>query len=433
MKKILLALLVLGLLAAGLCHATRRKPLALPDGDDLSVFKVEAAGTGTLISCSDPRTPLRTVRWVLPARPGTVIAQVATQNDRQQIEIFKDEKLMGSYLVPKPQGVRDGFFRLAELRDARMPADDLVVLLYAAQGTDELPLVVALDLAAKTVRWFHRASGERLALAEEAIYLFGARTSPVRLPLALASGEQMSPAGARSSSRSFELPPDVLNVGALVPTGPSTFLLAHKGGLSAYMGAQGWIHQPLPEGDPGLFPGSAPALVGDGKRVWWQPFPGRVIQVASDATAKASWSSGALPAAEPFTKDGALLHLIGIDKGGLLWFDLAVPKNPAPSSPPSDSAQKPEEPNAPAPPEDWAAYASRGLDRIYCWDPGKRQLRRLRGGAVSVPPGFQRPPDGSRLRPEADALVLENGSAAWLLRLSALPLGEPSATLKPDN
>jgi hypothetical protein len=74
-------------------------------------------------------------------------------------------------------------------------------------------------------------------------------------------------------------------------------------------------------------------------------------------------------------------------------------------------------------PEDWAAYAARGLERVYRWNPDKETLERLTwreawtalkapvdmaGGTVQVHPG-------------AGTLVLEGNRAAWWLPLAALP------------
>ena len=44
-----------------------------------------------------------------------------------------------------------------------------------------------------------------------------------------------------------------------------------------------------------------------------------------------------------------------------------------------------------------------------------------------------RPEKGVKGSPGAGALLLENGSSAWLLPLAAIPAGEPTATLKPGS
>jgi len=425
MKKLAIALLAAGLLLLGLWCVIRRKPGALPPvGEEQAAFRVETVEQGTLLTYSDAQTPLRSLKWL----PGsTTIAQVVTQSDRQQITLFKDGAF-ASYLVPKPPGVREGFFRIAELRDARVVDGSVALLLYGAPGNDELPLVLALDLATKDIRWIHRAAGERLAMTdgpEGIAYLFGSASPPVRLPLALASGERTSPTGTRSAARRLELPPEVLEISDLKPTGAWTFLIAHRGGLSAYLGSKGWTHHPVPENAPTQFQDVKGALGGSGKRLWWQPFPGTVLQVLADGTPKAQWLE--LPAAEPFARDAALLHLVGTDGDGLLWFDLAVPGEPVPA--PAEPAQP--EGTTTLSLEDWPAYAAKGLDRVYRWDSQKRVLQRCEWSSLTVPQGFPRPANGLRLAPETGVLMLERGPAAWLLPLSGLTFRDPTPSGKP--
>jgi hypothetical protein len=442
MKKLVIAILVMGLLITGLWWTIRRGPGTVPLADDTqTAFRVETVERGCLIRYDDPQTPLRSLKWLPPLRGGMVIVQVITQSDRQEISLFKNGLFQASYLVPKPLGVRDGFFRLAELREALVQEGETAVLLYTTPGAsaDELPLVLALDLRTKDIRWIHRALGEHLVQTdgpEGIVYLFGANTPPVRLPLALADGERTSPTGLRSVARPIDLPPEVLEISALEPTGPSTFLLAHKGGLSAFVGAKGWTHHPVPEGDTGLFKEARPALGGGGKKYWWQPFPGHLIQVLADGTPKATWPE--FPAAEPFAKDASLLHLLGVDEEGKLWFDLAVPAEPSPAAPTAGTEAKPETPAdsaAPAGPttQDWPTYVGQGLDRIYCWDPQKKVLQRFKWAALAVPQEFQKPINGIRITPDSGALLLANGPSAWLLPLSALALGDPTTTDKPTQ
>jgi hypothetical protein len=428
MKKRVIAGLVAGLLLTGLWWTIRRRPGAVPPGEDNPVmFRVEAVERGSLIRYDDPRTPLRSLRWLPPLPGGLVAVQVVTQSDRQQLALFKNGLFQVNYTVPKPAGVRDGFFRLAELREARVVEDDVAVLLYMAPGTEELPLLVALDLKTKDIRWSHRALGERLVMTEGVLYLFGPSTPPVRLPLALASGERTSPAGLRSAARSIELSPEILEIADLKPTGSWTFLLAHQGGLSSYLGSKGWEHHALPGAAPDLFKGVRSTLGGSGKTHWWQPFPGRVLQVLADGTPKATWSE--FPTAEPFALDANLLHLLGIDGDGRLWFDLAAPTEPPAPTP--GTQWKPEDPAAPSTSIsliDWQTYLGQGLDRLYCWDPQQKLLQRFKWAALAVPPGFPRPANGLKIAPDAGALLLENGATAWWLPLSALTLGEPLRT-----
>lgn len=424
MKKLLLAILGTLLLLLGLWCTIRRRPGALPAVEDTqSAFRVESAERGSRIRYDDPQTPLRSLRWLAPLRNGYLVAQVVTQTDRQRIVLFKDGTLQAIYLIPKPDGVREGFFRLAELRDACVEGD-VAVLLYAS-SSDEPRLVVALDLGTKDLRWIHRALGEHLALGDGVVYLFGPQGPPVRLPLALVSGEHTSPAGLRSAARTIPLPMEIQGIADLEPTGAWTFLLVHQGGLSAYRGTKGWLHRPTPEGRPAWFQGFQPTLGRDGRNYWWQPFPGPILQVLADGTPKTAWPN--LPTAAPFARDADLLHFLGVDGNGQLWFDLAVP-SPSPAPTPSASTEVPPEPGVVPEIQDWSAYVNQGLGRLYRWDPRKQELQRFSWSTLTMPPGFPRPMDGLALAPEAGLLRLANGSSAWLLPLSALPLEAPSPT-----
>jgi len=415
MKKLLLVILGAGLLGLGLWCTIRRRPGALPAVEDAqSAFRVEAAERGLRIRYDDLQTPLRSLRWLAPLRNGYLVAQIVTQADRQRIALFKDGTLQAIYLIPKPEGVREGFFRLAELRDACVK-EDVAVLLYGAAGGEEPPLVVALDLGTKGLRWTHRALGEHLVLGDGVVYLFGPQGPPVRLPLALASGEGTSPAGLRSTARVIPLPLEIQSVADLEPTGAWTFLLVHRGGLSTYRGSKGWLHRPMPEGDPGWFQGAQPTLGSDGQSYWWQPFPGLILQVLANGSPKATWPS--LPTAEPFARDAKLLHLLGVDGNGQLWFDLAVPSpSPAPPAPtPSASTETQSGQGAAPETQDWSAYVNQGLGRLYRWDPRKQELQRFSWSALTVPPGFPKPMNGLALAPEAGLL--------W-------PLEAPSSTAR---
>ena len=162
----------------------------------------------------------------------------------------------------------------------------------------------------------------------------------------------------------------------------------------------------MPEGDPGLVPGSpAPPWAAAARTTGGSPSPAAFIQVLADGTPKAAWPN--LPTAEPFAKDAALLHLLGVDEEGRLWFDLAVPA-PTSCTPhrPQATEGKPEDPAVPAAParqlEDWPAYVSQGLDRLYCWDPQKKVLQRFKwaasDGAAGIPETDQRPQARPALR-----------------------------------
>lgn len=445
MKKLVLILLVAALFAAGLWWVGRRKPRPVLPGEEAGMaFQSAQAAGGILIRYEDPKTPLRTLRWLQPLPGGHSVVQVATQSDRQYVALFKDGVFQASYLVPRPVGVREGFFRLAELRDAWVAEGDVAVLLYVSPGGggEEPSLVLALDLKTEDIRWSHRAPGDRLVAAEPqhgVVYLYGAKTPPVRLPLALASAERTSAAGVRSAAKSIELPAEVQDVSDLRPTTAWTFLVAHKAGLSAYLGSKGWVHHPMLETNPGWFKDTSGVLGGGPKTYWWQPFPGSMIQVLADGTPKAAWTPEALVTADPFAKDASLLHFLGVDPMGRLWFDLSVPSETAALAPNTPVQAEPAGPEAPSEPplptsvklEDWPTYVGQGLDRLYCWDVQNKTMRRFRWTSLGVPEGFQRPNNGVRLLPGSGYLLLDRGPSAWLLPLSTLSLGESSTSRPP--
>ena len=89
------------------------------------------------------------------------------------------------------------------------------------------------------------------------------------------------------------------------------------------------------------FPGGRPALA-RGKNLWWQPQPGLLVQLSGDGTAGPIWTPEQLLPAEPYGRDGALLHLLGADASGRLWFDLAAPAPvPAPAASPEAATADP--------------------------------------------------------------------------------------------
>lgn len=163
-----------------------------------------------------------------------------------------------------------------------------------------------------------------------------------------------------------------------------------------------------------------------------------VIQTSADGTPKGTWTSTQLKTSDPFAKDASFLHLLGMDGSGALWFDIAVPtETPQAPEPPAPSAEGTEgvPPSIPVAPsvtlEDWPTYLKGGTDRVYRWEPQAKSLKRFAWSTLTVPPGFARPTDGTKLFPPAGALLLEKGPTAWLVPFSALPFAEPSTTLPP--
>lgn len=447
MKKILVPfLLLLALLAGSLWFLLRRGPSGAPPSETSETFLVRAADAGTLMQYAEGQTPLRSIRWLPPLADGHLAVQVLTQSDRQRIVLFSAERQVASLLVTRPAGVREGFFNFAELRDAIVLPGDVAVLLYrsADPTSGELPLIMAFDLGSQTLRWVHRAAGERLALAGDskngAVFLFGPGNPVLRLPLALQKGEALGTSPFRPSLKPLEMPEEI-RPGAvdLLPTGPWAFLLAHAGGLSSYSEGKGWRHWPTPPAAALTFPEARPALA-RGKALWWQPFPGKLIKVKADGSALDSAEAGALAPPEPWGRDLALLTLRGADPAGNLWFTLAKPAAPSPIATPtaahtdregddSESKKLEEKPQdgdpAVAPSssvqEDWATYCAQGLERIYRWNPERRifQMRALPElwSGLTLPPGINRPSGIRDLRPESGNLLFDSGPTAWRLPL----------------
>ena len=119
MKKIVIAILVVGLLVLGLWWTIRRRPGAVPPVEDnQTVFRAEAAERGSLHPLRRSPDAAAIPEVAAPSPGGIVVAQVVTQSDRQQICPLQGRDLPGQLSRPQTRGVRDGFFRLAELRDA---------------------------------------------------------------------------------------------------------------------------------------------------------------------------------------------------------------------------------------------------------------------------------------------------------------------------
>lgn len=460
MKKLLIPLLCLiAILGTGLWLLVRRNPVEVPQTDTPAAFKTESHGLGLLIHYADGQTPLRALRWLPPTQEGLLPVQVLTQSDRQRFLLFQNGALIANLVVPRPSGVREGFFNFAELRDAFVVSGDVAVLLYRSTdaSTGELPLVVAMDLSTQMTRWVHRAPGERLALGRDsqgaAVFLFGPASPILRLPLALRKGEQMGSGPFRPGVKALEMPEEIKTLSDLLPTGTWSFLATHEGGLSSYSESKGWKHwQPMAVASLS-FPDFKPVVVGSGKTYWWQPFPGIVTQVRADGTPITTYDSTALAPPEPWEKDGMLLSLRGTDPIGNLWFTLATPSEPAsvatPAEPPSQSqdgqahqgdpetAVKPETPEPPPIPsasEKWTSSAPEGRERLYRWNPGRGTLAGTAladfWAALPLPQGINRPAGFPTFRPESGQLLLESGPSAWLVSLEALSLKSISPASK---
>ncbi|MBL0312604.1 MAG: hypothetical protein IPP78_07815 [Holophagaceae bacterium] len=190
--------------------------------------------------------------------------------------------------MPRPEGVTEGFYRFAQLRDAAVLPGDVAVLLYRAQDATsaDVPLIVAMDLNTQSVRWSHRAAVERLTLelnqnqaggsGNKAVIGFGDKGELVRLPLALQKGEREGAKAPHAGAQSIEMPPEIQGVADLIPTGDSSLLISHRMGLSAYLGSKGWHQIALPVPGPLGFVEPKSSLAFNGKR-----YGGNLNQVAS--------------------------------------------------------------------------------------------------------------------------------------------------------
>jgi hypothetical protein len=404
-----LLLVVLGLGGAS-WWMLRRQPSTAPQDDQGSAFTMEASGAGRLVKYLDAQTPLRAFRWLPPLPGGVLAAQVLSQNDRQRVALLRDGPAQDLLLVPRPEAVSEGFWRFAALRAAALAPGGMLVLLYQ-QGDpsgQEAPLALGLDVASQQVLWSCRGDFARLALTPgmEAVYLFGGKGPVQRVAL--------TPPGApHPAPTAIELPPEIRQLDDLLPTGPATFLVSHPEGLSAYRPQDGWSHFAAPA-EPGVAcQDFRSSLTRDGKSVWWQPAPGRMVKLQPDGSPGEAWQ-GTLPADDPLARDAQLLRALGADPDGAVWFDLARPLPQAQAADPADPAA------------DWGAYAAAGLDRVYRWNPARGTLERASWpkawAALNPPDAVRAPAPGQALVPAAGTLLAEGTGCAWWLPLRALTL-----------
>jgi len=392
-RTLAIALPLLAVLCAGAWWGTRHGPAGSLLDEPVSPFALEPAPPGWRVHLNDSSIPLRALRWLPPTQEGVLVAQLQTQSDRQQLAVFRDGGTVSALQVGRPQGVGEGFWRFARLQDAHVAANGTVVLLYTGGATAQEPsLAMAVDPASPDARWAHRGPYTRMAVsggAEPTVFLYGGKGPVQRLALA--------GAGRRPVSKDLELPAEVPAAEDLLPTGASSFLVCSAVGLSSYAPAKGWTHFPLPA-DHGLAcAGWHPSLAQSGKRIWWQPAPGKLVQVGPDGATVTDLEVMGFAADDPQARDAQLLQLLGAAPSGRLWFGLAAPQAAA----------------------DWTAYAALGLDRIYRWNPVDETLERSSWYALKPPPDV--PAGAPQLHPGAGSLLLEGARAGWWTPLKALP------------
>lgn len=440
--------ILVALTGLGMWLGVRRQPAGSLLDEPYSSFTCEAAPPGWRVGLRDATLPLRAMKWLPPRQPGVLLVQVRTQSDRQEVGVFREGAAVEEFNVVRPQGVGEGFWRSAVLQDGFRAPEGTLVLLFESNdpASSEPSLAMALDPGTAEARWVHRGPYQRMAVGgagdQMAVFLFGPVGPVQRLPLA---GTVRRPV-----AKDIALPPEVPEVEDLLPTGAWTFLASTRKGLSAYLGAKGWTHYPAPEAP---FVPCAPwrsSLAHSGKRTWWQPAPGHLVQVGPDGALVSDREVTGL-ADDPQALDAGLLRLLGADAAGCLWFDLASPATPVPlptSVPPSvpasvpatapatASSSPPAQAASPDPattgaartvatatPADWTAYAALGLDRVYRWNPDTERLERFAWSqawaGLTPPPGISA---GVRLvHPEAATLLVEGGRAGWWLPLGSLP------------
>jgi hypothetical protein len=411
-KRILIAAVVMAALGALLAWMTRREPSgSLLDGPE-TAFSIGAASPGWRVSFDTATTPLRSLHFLPPRQPGFLVAQAETQSDRQRVAVFKDGGLAAEFLVGRPQGAGDGFWRFARLADARVLPDATFLLLYRpGDPSSTEPSLLLATGADGVARWVHRGAFDRLALTpggDPAALLYGAPGRIERLPLQ---------SGPHPAPRVIEVPAELTTIEDLVATGPSTFLAAAPGTLWAYQDSKGWTSSPSPEAPSVPCESWHASLALAGRDVYWQPAPGRVVQVAQDGTLVAGHEITGMPDGDPQARDLRLMRLLGADAAGRLWFDLAQPM-----AQPSAMASTPPAGGDEAL-EDWGAYAGQGLDRVYRWTPGKATLERFAWSqawkALAPPQGVA--PGTPRLDPASGSFVLEGQGAGWWAPLASLP------------
>ncbi len=479
MKKAMIVLGVLCLLAVGGAWWFMRGSTAAVSLDEASTgFSATNQGAGRLLRFQDGGTPLRIFQWLKPVSGGAVVAQVLTQTDRQQIALFQNGQLMSQMHVARPDGVSDGFYRFAQLRDAVIVPGDVAVLLYRAQDATsaDMPVILALDLKTQGIRWCHRAVAEHLSLGgtpgkpdDSVVFAYSVQGDVVRLPLALQKGEREGAKPPRAAAVAIELSPEIDSVTGFIATSHSTFIISHRKGLSAFLGEKGWnnISNPAPSDLGFVEPKSSLAIAGH--TIWWQPEPGQLIGVKPDGTPVAKWSSTTFNIPAASAKDAELLQLLGADPTGKLWFGLAaptlafsapLPQPPTPTPTPTTSSSTAVSPatdtgwkaeghatttapvndsttRAPAQALDrsaWEAYLRLGLDRLYCWDPASGAVRRVSWTEcwrnLGPPSDFSIPMGDGDLHPAAGGFLFGSGTQAWWLPLDALTLNQVSTSAK---
>jgi hypothetical protein len=424
------AILLAGLWWLGRRPASESKPTAV--GQEVSVFAAAPYGAGSLLSVNPPG-PLRAISWMRPMADGQTLCYLSTQADQQLLGLYRDGTLQKTFTLPPVPDIDSAFFRKASLRDAASTPTLLLLLLGDEDHPKERGLLLALDPASGALRWALPASGQHLHVFGESAVLFGPDAPVTRFTWA-----KMKPA-----QTAIDLPPEIRQPEAVLPLSSEKLLVAHPSGLSAFLGSSGWNHTAAPPSGPIHFPSAHPVLIRAGHTLWWQPQPGQLFEVGSDAAIKREFLLKDLSAMPTHELDHSVLALLGADPEGHLWFGLGAPELPREDMPTKESAPSPApevpeaEKAAPAvsapmllTAEDraaWEAYLKQPMDRLYRLSTDGKALTGFSWSErwpLLHPPAGIRPPRGDEaFAPSSGAFLLGEDQQRWYLPVASLLTG----------
>lgn len=442
MKRVMLvAALALAVLLA-LWALERRPSSPMPVSREQTPFQVAQRGAWTEFQYHPDEIPIRALDWAAPLPGGAVVAQLLSQSGRQQVFLFQGGTSQATLDLACPGNVPANDFAFAELEDAAWIPGRCLLLLYRTHDQTTPAMLVAWDLVHARQLWCYRGAGSRLALSRggRSAYLYG-DGSPIQA-LALMDAHRGFPASTHSTQVS--LPPGVTGISALLAIGGGDLVAAYPGGIGIYR-AGAWSLQQAPAPSPlGFAPGEA-VLADAGGQVWWQPEPGQLLCLGPDGS---TWTPQPLSPllSGPHAQDAALLHLLGADAEGRLWF---VPVAPtfAPAPPPAAPAlpeplppvpaavplppQPASTPAAPVPTAQavWQPYLQAGLARLYRWKPGSSAMDGYAWSTLwprlAPPADLTAPGDSGGLVPAAGGFLFGGQEHHWWLPLTALDAVQP--------
>ncbi len=451
MKRLLLSLGALGIVALAGYAALHRSaaPSATTKGQDQSPFQSAPTGQGILIQYHPGDIPIRTLAWAKPLPDGTAVAQVLSQSGCQQVCLFQAGIPQAPLTLSQPDDVQGNAFDFAELQEAAQAAHHLLLLLYRTRQPETPALLIAWGLDQGTQIWAYQGTGTHLTLSRNGgtAFLFSP-DGPIQALRMLDKEGHLLPTPTVSQ---IPLPPGLVGLSDVLPTQGQNLLAAATGGLWAFQSGI-WSQHPAPQPSAlGFAPGQG-TLARTGDRLWWQPEPGGLLEVGADGTPLPPQDFSTLLTG-PQARDAALLHLLGADTHGALWFapeapafqpstaaipalpgDLPLPA-PAPSTEPSPTpagtapAAVPPASPSPASPEAWAPYLQAGLARLYRWKPGEPTMQRFDWSSLwpglGAPQDIPQPTDDGGLVPAAGGFLLGGQEHRWWLPLSALTAAQP--------